>query len=32
MNQEFILGKLADLMNWSEERARREFAWLRLAR
>lgn len=30
MNQEFILGKLADLMKWDEERARKEFAWLRL--
>ena len=30
MNQEFILGKLADLMNWDSERSRQEFAWLRL--
>lgn len=30
MNQEFILGKLADLMNWDSDRSRREFAWLRL--
>jgi hypothetical protein len=30
MNQEFVLGKLAELMNWDEERARKEFAWLRL--
>ena len=30
MNQEVILGKLADLMGWDEERARSEFAWLRL--
>jgi hypothetical protein len=30
MNQEFILGKLANLMAWDEDRARSEFAWLRL--
>src|SRR5262249_14187238 len=30
MNQEFILGKLANLMGWDEDRARSEFAWLRL--
>ena len=30
MNQEFVLGKLGDLMGWDEERARTEFAWLRL--
>lgn len=30
MNQEFILGKLADFMTWDAERMRREFAWLRL--
>lgn len=30
MNQEFVLGKLSDLMEWDNERARREFAWLRL--
>jgi hypothetical protein len=30
VNQEFVLGKLADLMHWDEERARKEFAWLRL--
>ena len=30
MNQEFILGKLADLMKWDSERSRHEFAWLRL--
>jgi hypothetical protein len=30
MNQEFVLGKLGDLMGWDEERARSEFAWLRL--
>lgn len=30
MNQEFVLGKLADLMRWDEDRARTEFAWLRL--
>lgn len=30
MNQEFVLGKLSDLMEWDNERARCEFAWLRL--
>ena len=30
MNQEFVLGKLADLMDWGEDQARHEFAWLRL--
>jgi hypothetical protein len=30
MNQEFVLGKLGDLMGWDEESARVEFAWLRL--
>lgn len=30
MNQEFVLGKLADLMGWDDEISRREFAWLRL--
>ncbi|MCE9566515.1 MAG: hypothetical protein K8U57_31210 [Planctomycetes bacterium] len=30
MNQEFVLGKLADLMEWDNETARGEFAWLRL--
>jgi hypothetical protein len=30
VNQEFVLGKLSDLMRWDDENARREFAWLRL--
>jgi hypothetical protein len=30
VNQEFVLGKLGDLMGWDEERAHIEFAWLRL--
>jgi hypothetical protein len=30
VNQEFVLGKLSDLMEWNNERARREFEWLRL--
>lgn len=30
MNQEFVLGKLSDLMEWDDEVSRREFAWLRL--
>jgi hypothetical protein len=30
VNQEFVLGKLADLMEWDSDRARDEFAWLRL--
>lgn len=30
MNQDFILGKLAELMSWDTDQARNEFAWLRL--
>ncbi len=30
MNQEFVLGKLSELMAWDDEKSRREFAWLRL--
>jgi hypothetical protein len=30
MNQDFILGRLSDLMAWDDDTARREFAWLRL--
>ena len=30
MNQEFVLGKLSELMGWDEDRSRIEFAWLRL--
>jgi hypothetical protein len=30
MNQDFILGRLSDLMVWDDETARKEFAWLRL--
>lgn len=30
MNREFVLGTIATLMNWDDERARSEFAWLRL--
>lgn len=30
MNQEFVLGKLSELMKWDDETSRREFAWLRL--
>ena len=30
MNQEFVLGKLSELMGWDEDRSRTEFAWLRL--
>jgi hypothetical protein len=30
MNQDFILGRLSDLMSWDDETARNEFAWLRL--
>ena len=30
MNQEFVLGKLSELMSWDEDRSRTEFAWLRL--
>lgn len=30
MNQEFILGKLSEIMRWDTERSREEFAWLSL--
>ncbi|MBX3412782.1 MAG: hypothetical protein KF708_08845 [Pirellulales bacterium] len=30
MNQDFILGRLAEIMAWETDQARREFAWLRL--
>ncbi len=30
MKQDFILGKLAEIMQWDTEQARTEFAWLRL--
>lgn len=30
MNQEFMLGKLSEIMNWDTERSREEFAWLNL--
>ncbi len=30
MNQDFILGKLAGIMDWDDGQARAEFAWLRL--
>jgi hypothetical protein len=30
MNQDFILGRLSDLMAWDDDKARQEFAWLRL--
>lgn len=30
MNQDFILGKLAEIMAWETDQARKEFAWLRL--
>ncbi|MEZ6131213.1 MAG: hypothetical protein R3C59_21270 [Planctomycetaceae bacterium] len=30
MNREFVLGAIANLMGWSDEESRREFAWLRL--
>ena len=30
MNQEFVLGKLSELMSWDDDRSRAEFAWLRL--
>ena len=29
MNQDFILGRLSDLMAWDDDMAGREFAWLR---
>jgi hypothetical protein len=30
VNQDFILGRLGEIMSWETERARQEFAWLRL--
>ena len=30
MNQDFILGRLAEIMAWETDQARKEFAWLRL--
>lgn len=30
MDQEFILGKLSEIMRWDTERSRHEFAWLNL--
>jgi hypothetical protein len=30
VNQDFILGKLAEIMAWETDQARNEFAWLRL--
>lgn len=30
MNQEFILGKLSEIMRWDTDRSRDEFAWLGL--
>lgn len=30
MNQDFILGRLGEIMEWDTERSRREFDWLRL--
>lgn len=30
MNQEFILGKLSEIMRWDTDRSRDEFAWLNL--
>jgi hypothetical protein len=30
MNQEFILGKLGEIMSWDTDQSRIEFAWLRL--
>jgi len=30
MNREFVLGTIATLMDWDDEQARQEFAWLRL--
>jgi hypothetical protein len=30
VNQEFVLGKLSEIMDWDDETSRREFAWLRL--
>jgi hypothetical protein len=30
MNQDYVLGKLSQVMDWGTDRARDEFAWLRL--
>jgi hypothetical protein len=30
VNQDFILGKLSEIMSWDTDQAREEFAWLRL--
>lgn len=30
MNQEFILGKLSEIMKWDTDQSRKEFAWLDL--
>lgn len=30
MKQDFILGKLAEIMSWDTDQSRNEFAWLRL--
>lgn len=30
MNQDFVLKTLSTVMNWETDRARLEFAWLRL--
>jgi hypothetical protein len=30
MNQDFILGRLSEIMGWDTDQARQEFAWLRL--
>lgn len=30
MNQEFMLGKLSEIMHWDTDRSREEFAWLNL--
>ena len=30
MNQDFILGRLSEIMSWDNDEARKEFAWLRL--
>jgi hypothetical protein len=30
MNQDFILGRLSEIMGWDNDQARKEFAWLRL--
>ena len=30
MNQEFVLGRVSELMGWDDDTSRSEFAWLRL--